>query len=252
MELRPGTCSARARAAGRVSPTAHPPRPSGTATRASGGALSSAKPPPPHATSGPTRWGAPPSSAGPARRPATRSRRGPGRARRRRRHGCVVGAVDPAGGVDDGTPARAATQVRERGRARRRRRRWLPCGRRRAARRMMMPGVQNPHWLAPASVKASAQRRRTSGSRPSRVVTSRPATRRAGVTQATRGAPSTHTVQHPHWPWGLHPSLAERRPRRSRRTSSSEVPSSGTATSTPSTRNETVGAGRGAPDGWVS
>ena len=29
-----------------------------------------------------------------------------------------------------------------------------------------------------------------------------------GVTQATRGAPSTHTVQHPHWPWGLQPSLA--------------------------------------------
>ena len=30
------------------------------------------------------------------------------------------------------------------------------------------------------------------------------------MTHATRGAPSTHTVQHPHWPWGLHPSLGER------------------------------------------
>ena len=41
-------------------------------------------------------------------------------------------------------------------------------------------------------------------------MTERPATRRAGVTQATRGAPSTSTVQHPHWPCGLQPSLADR------------------------------------------
>ena len=45
------------------------------------------------------------------------------------------------------------------------------------------------------------------------MVTARPATRRTGVTQATRGAPSTQTVQQPHWPWGLHPSLTERQPR---------------------------------------
>ena len=54
------------------------------------------------------------------------------------------------------------------------------------------------------------------------MTTDRPATRRTGVTQATRGAPSTSTVQHPHWPWGLQPSLTDRTPSSSRRTSSSE------------------------------
>src|SRR5205814_9242825 len=44
-------------------------------------------------------------------------------------------------------------------------------------------------------------------------------------------------VQQPHWPCGLHPSLGERMPRRSRRTSRSEAPSSWTSTSLPSTRN---------------
>ena len=116
---------------------------------------------------------------------------------------------------------------------------------------MMIPGVQKPHWLAPAEVKASAHRWRSAGSRPSSVVTSRPATRRAGVTHATRGAPSTHTVQQPHWPWGLHPSLGDRRPSRCRRTSSSDEPSSGTSTSIPSTRRDSVDADSGAP-GWVS
>ena len=33
------------------------------------------------------------------------------------------------------------------------------------------------------------------------------------VTQATRGWPSTHTVQQPHWPCGLQPSLADVMPR---------------------------------------
>ena len=62
-----------------------------------------------------------------------------------------------------------------------------------AASRMMIPGVQNPHWLAPVSVNASAHRSRSTGSIPSRVVTSRPATRRTGVTQATRaGAVDPH------------------------------------------------------------
>ena len=63
----------------------------------------------------------------------------------------------------------------------------------------------------------------------------RPATRRTGVTQATRGWPSTSTVQHPHWPCGLHPSLAERSPRSSRSTSSSDAPRSATSTCRPST-----------------
>ncbi len=64
----------------------------------------------------------------------------------------------------------------------------------------MMPGVQNPHWLPPVAVRASAQPEATSGSSPSSVVIDRPAIRRAGVTHATRGAPSTSTVQQPHCP----------------------------------------------------
>ncbi len=64
----------------------------------------------------------------------------------------------------------------------------------------MIPGVQKPHWLAPALTNASAQRSRNAGARPSVVVTARPATRRTGVTQDTRGEPSIHTVQQPHCP----------------------------------------------------
>jgi len=67
-----------------------------------------------------------------------------------------------------------------------------------AASRSTIPGVQKPHWLAPVAVKAAAQRAATAGASPSVVVTRRPATRRTGVTQATRGAPSTQTVQQPH------------------------------------------------------
>ena len=98
-----------------------------------------------------------------------------------------------------------------------------------------MPGVQNPHWLAPVAQKASPHASRSARSSPSSVVTVRPRTRRTGVTHATRGWPSTSTVQHPHWPCGLHPSFAERRPSRSRSTSSSVAPSSGTSTARPST-----------------
>ena len=53
------------------------------------------------------------------------------------------------------------------------------------------------------------------------MVTERPATRANGVTQATRGCPSTQTVQQPHWPCGLHPSLTVWTPNRSRSASSS-------------------------------
>ncbi len=91
-----------------------------------------------------------------------------------------------------------------------------------------MPGVQNPHWLAPAAAKASTQRALSGGGRPSTVVTERPATRRTTVTHATRATPSTQTVQHPHWPWGLHPSFTERHPNCSRSASSREIPSSST------------------------
>ena len=95
----------------------------------------------------------------------------------------------------------------------------------RAASRMMMPGVQKPHWLAPAATKADDQRSRTAGGAPSSVVTARPATRRTGVTQATLGRPSTQTVQHPHWPCGLQPSLTEKQPNSSRSASRREIPS---------------------------
>ena len=101
------------------------------------------------------------------------------------------------------------------------------------ARRTMIPGVQKPHWLAPQAVNARAQR--SASGRPSTVVTARPATRRAGVTQATRACPSTRTVQQPHWPCGLQPSFGDRMPRRSRRASRSEQPSSATSTARPST-----------------
>ena len=66
------------------------------------------------------------------------------------------------------------------------------------AKRQMIPGVQKPHWLPPVAAKARAQPLRTPASSPSRVVMARPATRRAGVTQATLGWPSTSTVQQPH------------------------------------------------------
>ena len=111
-----------------------------------------------------------------------------------------------------------------------------------AAKRSRMPGVQNPHWLAPVATKASTQRSLRSGSSPSTVVTARPDTRRSGVTQATRAEPSTQTVQQPHWPWGLHPSLTERQPRSSRRASSREAPSSPTVTVAPFKAKVTAGA----------
>ena len=101
--------------------------------------------------------------------------------------------------------------------------------------------MQKPHWLAPVATKASTQRCRRSSGNPSTVVTERPATRRTGVTHATRGAPSTQTVQQPHWPWGLQPSLTERQPQSSRRASSSEVPSSPTETVRPLRTKATAG-----------
>ena len=62
-------------------------------------------------------------------------------------------------------------------------------------------------------------------------MTDRPATRAAGVTHATRGSPSTSTVQHPHWPCGAQPSFTDTSPSRSRSTDSSDSPGS-TSTST--------------------
>nr|WP_254126819.1 hypothetical protein [Aquihabitans sp. G128] len=109
--------------------------------------------------------------------------------------------------------------------------------------------MQKPHWLPPVAHSACDQSSTTSGAKPSTVVTERPAMRRTGVTHATRAAPSTSTVQQPHWPCGLQPSLGPLRPRRSRSASSSDAPSSGTSTWLPSTVKamvaEAVGSGTG-------
>ena len=75
---------------------------------------------------------------------------------------------------------------------------------------MTIPGVQNPHCDPPVATNAAASASRAVGSRPSTVVTERPATRAIGVTHATRGSPSTSTVQQPHWPCGAQPSLTEK------------------------------------------
>ena len=190
-------------------------------TSAPGGAESSAKPPPPRTTPVPELWKAGPStwdrqaaSTGFAGRPsAERPRARRRRARRRRprrwtatRCSGTGGPAEPPRrrGREGGRPARPSSS---------------------AARRITMPGVQKPHWLAPCGTNAAAQRSRSSPGAPSSVVTRRPATRRTGVTQATRGAPSTHTVQHPHCPCGLQPSLTERQPSSSRSASRSEIPS---------------------------
>ena len=55
---------------------------------------------------------------------------------------------------------------------------------RRPSKRQTMPGVQKPHWLPPVAANASPQAARTSGARPSTVVTSRPA--RGGRGSRTR------------------------------------------------------------------
>lgn len=101
-----------------------------------------------------------------------------------------------------------------------------------------MPGVQNPHWLPPVANSASDHRSRSSSANPSTVVITRPAMRRTGVTHATRGAPSTNTVQHPHCPWGLQPAFGARTPSRPRNAANNDTPLSGTLTSSPSTTKE--------------
>ena len=75
--------------------------------------------------------------------------------------------------------------------------------------RTRIPGVQKPHWRAPEAAKADAKRSLCTGSKPSRVTTSLPATFSRARTQATKARPLTRTVQQPHWPDGAQPSLAE-------------------------------------------
>ena len=106
--LRPCTLPARARASASESATAYPPRPSGTATRASGGLPSSAKPAAAeHDTAAPRVWATPPFDPGPPTAARSRSRRAPGR---------PSGPRPPkpstrAGGLHDGLPAGAPAQV---------------------------------------------------------------------------------------------------------------------------------------------
>ncbi len=69
-----------------------------------------------------------------------------------------------------------------------------------AATRTMIPGVQKPHWEPPVATNASASDSTVPVGSPASVVTDRPETRAAGVTQETRASPSTRTVQQPHWP----------------------------------------------------
>ena len=195
-----------------------------TATRASAGAVSSAKPPVPSGHRRRRRLA--------RTRPSIAARRPPARGRAR---GCAVTA-----GRRPSAASRMVCQPVQRQRWASRA--WSTAAARAvpaaadAARRTMMPGRAEPALAGPGrGERASPSARRPS--RPSTVVTCRPATRRAGVTQATRAWPSTRTVQQPHWPCGLQPSLAERTPSRSRSASSNEHPSSGTSTARPSTTN---------------
>ncbi len=89
-----------------------------------------------------------------------------------------------------------------------------------AAKRRMIPGVQKPHWLAPAAVSRSIHVGASASA--SSVTTDRPVTRLTGVTHATRAWPSISTVQQPHCPCGAQPSLTLVSPAWSRSASSSE------------------------------
>ncbi len=216
--FRPCTFVAAARCA--LSPSTGASLPAPSCSTQAAGAPSSANPPPPSTTSCPEVWDVDPSSwarhwvnnrsstGGPAVVPASSEP-------------CTPSAAQAASTMDCHPVQRQrwasnadSTACRVRGR--------FPFSS--AANRMRIPGVQKPHWLAPASRKASTQRAWRAGFSPSMVVTERPAIRRTGVTQATRAAPSTQTVQHPHWPWGLQPSLTDRQRNCSRSASRREVP----------------------------
>ncbi len=90
---------------------------------------------------------------------------------------------------------------------------------------MTRPGEQNPHCDAPDAQKHRAHRSRSSGVRPSRVVTSFSAARVAGWAQETTAFPSTITVHAPQEPSGAHPSFIDVRPSCSRSTSRRVAPS---------------------------
>ena len=178
-----------------------------------------------------------------ARRRPTRWRRAAlelGPSRRRRRDRASVGRRALGRAVDrlvDGLPAGAPAQVRgERavevdasGLAPR-------LARPRPARGSRACRTRTASRRSPRS----APRARRAPRRRARRRSSPPGRRRAspGVTHATRGSPSTSTVQHPHWPCGAHPSFTESTPSRSRSTESSDSPgAASTSTCSPSHEN---------------
>ena len=246
--LRPWTLPAARLASASVSATTQEPGSSsgpspGTATKASSGAVSAAKPPRPSGTSGPTVWRLRPS------RVARRSEAFPSGGAHSDWLDTGIGAIPTATSQASSTVCQPVQRQRWACRARAARSRsgstslsekwlsanWLTVDPSSPTKRRMMPGVQNPHWLPPVAQKASDQRWTSPSDNPSSVVTDRPDTRRSGVTHDTRGWPSTSTVQHPHCPWGLQPSLTDRRFRGPRSASSRVPPTSTNSTGWPST-----------------
>ena len=71
-----------------------------------------------------------------------------------------------------------------------------------------MPGMQNPHWTAPASAKAQANTSFSRWERPSTVTTRRPSSFAAVNRQARAALPSTSTMQAPQAP-SEQPSFTE-------------------------------------------
>ena len=161
--LRPWTRPAAARAA-RTPGASSPSAPSWTSAPA--GAESSANPPPPRTTSGPVPCMLRPSTSD---RQAARSgsrRPGPGG-----RDGRSTPSTSDAASTMDCHPVQRHRWARSAASTSRRVGgvpEWRPS---RAASRMTMPGVQNPHWLAPAATKADDQRWRSTVGAPSSVVT---------------------------------------------------------------------------------
>ena len=269
---RPCTLPAWRRAAVRLSAVCQSPVGPVMAVSVPGGAASAPKSNLPRTLAGTDRWGPPVSID--ARRAAASGSRSVASAEGAAAAGLAAGSRSAAS-TDGGAAALAAASrmvcqpvQRQRCAARAlstvvRSDRSAPR-RSRPTNRQTMPGVQKPHWVAPQARNASDHRCCSSALRPAAVVTCRPATRRAGVTHATRGASSTSTVQQPHWPCGLQPSRTVSMPRRSRSTPSRVSPSSGTSTARPSTvnwsdspvcANRPAGSGSGSSglgSGWLS
>ena len=116
---------------------------------------------------------------------------------------------DGLDGVEDLHVAGAAAEVGAEMRSHRRASRSAPFLSICALARTTIPGMQKPHCRPPQAANASAKRRRSSASMPSRVTTDEPATLASGRLQLTTALPSTSTVQHPHCPDGEHPSFGD-------------------------------------------